>query len=134
MLRVADLMHTDLRTLSPDATVSEAIVRLADAHVTGLPVVDHRGRLLGVLSTTDIVEAEAEADDATARTAVLEQTFVKDLMTPRTITVRPDETVQEAARQMLYADVKRLFVDDGEQLIGVISQTDIVTAVANGRV
>ena len=53
-------------------------------------------------------------------------------MTPRPFTVTPDDDVREAARQMLYADVHRLFVTDGDRLIGVISTTDIVRAVANG--
>ncbi|HEX5634645.1 MAG TPA: CBS domain-containing protein, partial [Gemmatimonadales bacterium] len=88
---------------------------------------------LGVISTSDVLEAEAEAGDADQRATVLEETLVTDLMTPRAITVSPDTDVQEAARQMLYADVKRLFVERDGELVGVISQTDIVTAVANGR-
>ena len=43
------------------------------------------------------------------------------------------EFVREAARQMLYADVHRLFVTDSERAVGVISSTDIVRAVANGQ-
>jgi CBS domain-containing protein len=132
-MKVIDLMHREVRTLNPDATVAEAIVTLADAHVSGMPIVDQHGQLLGVLSSSDVLEAEAEAGDAEARTTVLEETRVVDLMTPRPITVTPDTPVQEAARQMLYADVKRLFVEDGGRLVGVLSQTDIVGAVAKGQ-
>jgi len=132
-MKVIDLMHRDVRTLNPDATVADAIVALADAHVTGLPIVDQHGQLLGVLSTSDVLEAEAEAGDSEARTTVLEETRVSDLMTPRPIVVTPGTSVQEAARQMLYADVKRLFVSEDGRLVGVLSQTDIVGAVANGR-
>lgn len=132
-MKVKDLMHREVRTLNPDATVADAIVALADAHVSGLPIVDQHGQLLGVLSSSDVLEAEAEAGDAEARTTVLEETRVADLMTPRPITVTPDTPVQEAARQMLYADVKRLFVEDGGRLVGVLSQTDIVGAVAKGQ-
>jgi CBS domain-containing protein len=132
-MKVKDLMHREVRTLNPDATVAEAVVALADAHVSGLPIVDHHGQLLGVLSSSDVLEAEAEAGDAEARTTVLEETRVVDLMTPRPITVTADTPVQEAARQMLYADVKRLFVEDGGRLVGVLSQTDIVGAVAKGQ-
>jgi CBS domain-containing protein len=132
-MKVIDLMHRDVRTLNPDATVADAIVALSDAHVTGLPIVDQLGQLLGVLSTSDVLEAEAEAGDSEARTTVLEETRVSDLMTLRPITVSPDTTVQEAARQMLYADVKRLFVAHDGRLVGVLSQTDIVGAVAKGQ-
>jgi CBS domain-containing protein len=132
-MKVIDLMHREVRTLNPDATVADAIVALADAHVTGLPIVDQHGQLLGVLSTSDVLEAEAEAGDSEARTTVLEETRVSDLMTPRPITVTPETSVQEAARQMLYADVKRLFVAADGRLVGVLSQTDIVGAVAKGK-
>lgn len=132
-MKVIDLMHREVRTLNPDATVADAIVALADAHVTGLPIVDQHGQLLGVLSTSDVLEAEAEAGDSAARTTVLEETRVSDLMTPRPITVTPDTSVQEAARQMLYADVKRLFVAADGRLVGVLTQTDIVGAVAKGK-
>jgi CBS domain-containing protein len=55
-------------------------------------------------------------------------------MTPRPYTVAPDEDVREAARQMLYAEVHRLFVAEGDRLVGVISTTDIVRAVATGKI
>ena len=132
-MKVKDLMHREVRTLHPDASVAEAIMALADSHVSGLPIVDAHGQLLGVLSTSDVLEAEAEADDAEARSAVMEETRVSDLMTPRPITVSPETSIQEAARQMLYAEVKRLFVASEGRLMGVLSQTDIVSAVANGR-
>jgi CBS domain-containing protein len=61
------------------------------------------------------------------------ETPVRDIMTPRPYTVAPGEEVREAARQMLYADVHRLFVAQGDRLVGVISTTDIVRAVATGQ-
>ena len=64
---------------------------------------------------------------------VLEDTSVREIMTPRPYTVTPDEDVREAARQMLYADVHRLFVAEGDRLVGVISTTDIVRAVATNK-
>ena len=54
-------------------------------------------------------------------------------MTPHPLTISPDAEVKEAAQQMLLADVHRLFVTEGERLIGVISTTDIMRAVATGR-
>lgn len=132
-MTVAELMQRNVRTVSGEASVAEAIVELADGHISGMPVVDGTGRVIGVLSTTDVLTAEAEADDAAARRSLLERTAVRDIMTPRPFTVAPDEDVCEAARQMLYADVHRLFVAEGEQLVGIISTTDIVRALATGR-
>jgi len=110
------------------------VVTLADAHVSGVPVVDAHGRLVGVLSSSDVIQAEAEASDRDSRIAVLEDTRAADLMNPRPITVAPDTLIQEAARQMLYAEVKRLFVEHDGKLVGVISQSDIVGAVASGKI
>jgi CBS domain-containing protein len=54
-------------------------------------------------------------------------------MTPHPLTIDPDADVREAAREMLYAEVHRLFVVQHGRLIGVISTSDIVRAVATGR-
>lgn len=131
-MRVAELMQSNVRTVPSETSIAEAVVSLADAHITGMPVVDGTGRVVGVLSTSDVLTAEAEVEDEDGRRRLLQDTAVQDIMTPRPFTVTPDDDVREAARQMLYADVHRLFVTDGDRLIGVISTTDIVRAVANG--
>ena len=59
-MKVVDLMKTDVRSVTADLPVSEVIVALADARVSGLPVVDARNRLIGVVSSTDVIGAQAE--------------------------------------------------------------------------
>jgi CIC family chloride channel protein len=132
-MRVAELMQTEVQTVSSDAVVNDAVVSLADSHVSALPVLDETGRMVGVISTTDIVASEEEAGDRKAREALFERTPVRDLMTPSPLTISPAADVKEAAQQMLNADVHRLFVTEGERLIGVISTTDIMRAVASGQ-
>jgi CBS domain-containing protein len=133
VMRVAELMESEVQTVPTDAVVNDAVVTLAESRITGLPVVDGGGRLVGVISTTDILASEEEAEDQTVREALFERTFVRDLMTPRPLTISPDADIKEAAQQMLYADVHRLFVTESERLLGVISTTDIMRAVATGR-
>jgi CBS domain-containing protein len=132
-MRVAELMQTEIQTVPPDAVVNDAVVVLAESRISALPVVDGAGHMVGVISSTDILASEEEAEDQSARDTLFEKTFVRDLMTPQPLTIAPDAEVKEAAHQMLYADVHRLFVTDGERLIGVISTTDIMRAVAAGR-
>jgi CBS domain-containing protein len=132
-MRVAELMQTEVQTVSSDAVVNDAVVSLADSHVSALPVLDETGRMVGVISTTDIVASEEEAEDRKAREALFERTRVRDLMTPSPLTISPAADIKEAAQQMLDADVHRLFVTEGERLIGVISTTDIMRAVASGQ-
>jgi CIC family chloride channel protein len=132
VMRVRELMQKDVKTVNREASVNDAIVALTDSHISALPVVDGIGRMVGVISSTDILASEAEARDAVEREALFEQMMVRDIMTPRPLTVSPEADVKEAAQQMLYADIHRLFVTSGDQVIGVISTTDIVRAVANG--
>lgn len=133
-MKVAEYMTTELVTLRDDATVGDAVVALADAHVSAVPVIDGKGRFMGVLSTTDVLEAESEAEDAAAREELFNDTLVSDIMTPRPKTIAPDDSVKDAAQQMLYLEVHRLFVEYDGQLVGVISQSDVVRAVATSRV
>jgi CBS domain-containing protein len=132
-MKVAELMQRNVKSIRSEASVAEAILTLADAHISGVPVVDGTGRMVGVLSSSDLMSAEAEAEDATSRQSLLENTEVQEIMTRRPYTVAPTADVREAAQQMLYADVHRLFVTEGDTVVGVISSTDIVRAVARAQ-
>lgn len=133
-MHVGDLMQVDVVSVRPDATIKDTVSVLATAHVSGLPVVDQEGRMVGVISTTDIIAAEAAVDNEKGRTVLFTQTSVRDVMGPRPYTIGPAAEVREAARHMHYAGVHRLFVTTEDRLLGVISTTDIVRAVANGTV
>jgi CBS domain-containing protein len=132
-MRVSDLMRTNVTSVDVDAPVYRAVVLMAEEHVSALPVVDALGRMLGVVSSSDVLTAEAEADDDAARAELLEGTAVRDVMTPNALTIDAGEDVREAACQMLYADVHRLFVAEQGKVVGVISTSDIVRAVATAR-
>jgi CBS domain-containing protein len=133
MVRVAELMQTDVRTIHIDATVAEAIVLLADGHVSGMPVLNNAGTLVGVVSSTDILTAEAESEQGEALNRVATYARVGDIMTRAPKTIEPDADVKLAAQEMLYLDVHRLLVVDDGVLVGILSQSDIVRAVAGGR-
>ena len=123
-MKVADIMRIDVKTVDLDATVGDAITMLADVHVSALPVTDKHGKVVGVLSETTEPEAREELFDQP----------VRDLMTPRSRVIEPAADMLEAARQILSLDVHRLFVESHGRLVGVISQTDIVAAVATAKI
>lgn len=133
-MKVAELMQKNVRAIDPEATVAEIVETLADAHVSGLPVVDSAGRVVGVISATDILQAEAEQSDARSRARLFSHTTARDLMTRDVYMIEPDAEARQAAQQMLYGEVHRLFVHQNGRLVGVISQTDIAQAVAKGDV
>jgi len=132
-MRVAELMRTDVTTIAPDASIAELVQSLADSRVSGLPVVSSAGRVVGVVSATDVLQAAAEKDEADARAALFETMTVSDIMSTRPQMIQPDADARAAAQQMLYTEVRRLFVEDQGRLVGVISQTDIAHAVGLGR-
>ena len=132
-MRVAELMHTHVVTISPDASIGALVQSMADTRVSGLPVVDRAGRVIGVVSATDVLQAAAEKDDAKAKATLFERTMVSEIMTPAPQMIAPDADAREAAQQMLYTEVRRLFVEHDGKLVGGISQTDIAFAVGLGR-
>lgn len=133
-MKVSELMRTDLKVVEPDATIEDVVIDLAEGHVSALPVVDPRGRLIGVLSTTDVLQAEADCESSEERERLFANTTVREIMTSRPITVLPDTEVREAALQMLYLEIHRVFVEDEGKLVGVLSQSDVVRAVATAKI
>lgn len=134
MPRVRELMQSDVRTIPADASVSEAIVMLADGHVSALPVVNATGQLVGVISSTDILAAEAESEGGQALDTIARHTRTAEIMTRVPKTIDPEAEVKLAAQEMLYLDVHRLLVVEDDRLLGIISQSDIVRAVASGMI
>jgi len=126
-------MQTDVRTISPDDSVADLVQALADSHVSGLPVVSPSGQIVGVVSATDVLQASAEKEDTRARANLFEHTTVGDIMTRDAHVIEPDTDARDAAKQMLYGEVRRLFVQENGRLVGVVSQTDIAQAVGSGR-
>jgi predicted transcriptional regulator len=129
-MKVAELMQTNLMTIGVDATVADGVDALMVARVSALPVLDRYGRAVGILSTRDVLQAESVCETPEVRERLFEKTLVLEIMTPWPATIDPDVDVRQAAQQMLYLNVQRLFVEFDGALVGVISQTDIVGAVA----
>jgi CBS domain-containing protein len=133
-MKVAELMHTDLQTISADATIADAVQALTASGVSALPVIDRFGRAVGVVSTRDVLRAESDCASPAERNRLFVRTLVLEIMSPWPVTIAPDANVAEAAREMLYLNAQRLFVEHEGALAGVISQTDIVGAVATARI
>jgi len=128
----------------PDTPYREMIGLLRDHRVSGFPVVDDDGKVIGVVSETDLLALEAAdagpgahpaprrwhpqrrqagADDATAG----------DLMTHPAVTVSPDEPVRSAARLMHALKLQRLpVVDRDGHLAGIVSRSDVLSVFRRG--
>jgi CBS domain-containing protein len=134
MPTVAEIMTSSVITVHPDSTLSEVLTDLATQHISGAAVVDHKGRLVGVVTHSDIMEAESEISDPELRGRYLEETPVREIMSAPVLTIEPEAAVREAALQMEYGEVHRLFVEANGQLVGVVSRSDVNRALATGKV
>ncbi len=134
MTTVADVMTSKVVSVRADASLREALTALATEHISGAAVLDGRGHLVGAISRSDIMEAEAEREDPEAWGSYLSNTLVKDVMTAPALTTVPEADLKEAALTMEYGDVHRLFVEQEGALVGVVSRSDVSRAMATGKV
>jgi CBS domain-containing protein len=129
-LVVADLMTLDPVVIRSDASLEEAERLMRDFGVSGLPVIDDAGILLGVISQTDVVE------DGGMPLAILLRRRpsglrVGELMTSPAVTIASFAPLRDAARLMRDRRIHRLVaIDDAGRPIGVLSATDFVTLYA----
>jgi CBS domain-containing protein len=146
---VADWMNRDLVTVNPSTPLAEAVKLLVDRHISGLPVIDDDGKLVGVISEADLMWREQGLEqppymiflggviyfknpltyDRDLHKA-LGQT-VGEVMTPHAISISPDTSLPEAARILHDKKIHRLpVVDENNHPIGIITESDIVRAIA----
>ncbi|MDP3182822.1 MAG: CBS domain-containing protein [Desulfobaccales bacterium] len=148
MLKTRDIMTPEVISIGPQASVTEA-ARLLDTHrISGLPVVDQEGRLLGVVTQSDLVQ---QARDLELPPTVnlfdvrffletpahflkrLEKMLggtVREVMTQKPITIAPDTPVSEVAALMARKKVHTLPVVEGEKLVGIVGKIDLIRALA----
>ncbi|HEX6127515.1 MAG TPA: CBS domain-containing protein [Candidatus Limnocylindria bacterium] len=126
---VGELMSIDPVVIGADEPAQAAEQLMAERRVSGLPVVDRSGKLVGVVSQTDLVRAHAAGQTLASWPGLA----VRHLMTAPALTVRIDESLLEAARRMEERHVHRLVVvsPEGDTPIGVISTLDLVGSLAD---
>jgi CBS domain-containing protein len=134
------LMTPDPVSIQTQARVREAAAALCDLGFGALPVVDKAGKLLGVISQSDIVQYERERGDSTVeavappedlpyafRVHIPDDVAVQDIMTPVVYAVRPSTSVAVVIDQMLELGVHRLYVvDRDDRLAGVVTAIDVM--------
>jgi CBS domain-containing membrane protein len=127
MLKIADIMTRHVFTLEASCHAHEAALELSSRGYTGAPVRDERGRLIGVLSRSDLLDPERHEGG-------LEGKQVQDLMTPAMFTLHPTAPVIQAIRLMVRECIHRVIVmDERRQMVGIITSSDVLHAVARGE-
>lgn len=149
---IAEVMTREPITVKAETPLREAIKILAEKRISGLPVVDDAGNLIGIISETDLmwqqagvtppayfmifdsviylknpVEYERELHKALGQT-------VGEVMSEKPVTISPDKPLREAAKIMRDRKIHRLpVVDDSEKVIGMLSLSDIIRDMAQSQ-
>jgi CBS domain-containing protein len=151
---VKDVMNPDIMTVPDDMTTDVLMRYLTEREISGAPVVDGQGHLIGVVSMTDVARHMGESSDAESSPTpdfyrdvpadltledlgqryVEERTAtVRDVMTPVIQQVPVTASVAEAARLMVEHHIHRLVVTQGKQPVGILTSMDLLRVVAEQR-
>jgi CBS domain-containing protein len=147
----ADVMNAQVLAVAPDMSVKELASFLIENQISGAPVLDAHGKLVGVVSLTDIVESESEGADPAGAGAELhfggrwqreeaegfrgmhvetEGLLVSDIMTPTAFTVPHDTVVSKVARTMMAGRIHRLLVTRDQRVVGIVTTLDLLKLIA----
>ncbi|HYK94200.1 MAG TPA: CBS domain-containing protein [Thermoplasmata archaeon] len=150
-LRVRDTMTRKVVTVLADSPLHEVTHRMRAFHVSGLPVVDADGRLVGIITETDVARVLGERTGASPLDVLLHETplplalqdeamlnryretlshvKVRDVMTPAPISIGAGDTLETAIRRMKEERVNRLPVLEEGRLVGLIARQDVLSAL-----
>jgi len=146
--KVSDIMTRDVVTLEAGGSVHEALTLMGENRVSAIPVVDRKGRCVGILSATDLVDMTRDVDDdlyhldlvdSTSRRFLIDrlshtlgEESIETYMSETLTTVLPDSTLANATRKILKAGIHHLpVIDEDDRLVGIISSIDILAEFAD---
>ena len=144
MQKAADIMTKEVITVTPETTVTELAMLLASKDISGAPVLDSSGALVGVVTQNDLIDQKKKVHIPTVIT-ILDSVFylenpdkmekemkkiagatVGDIYTKKPRTVNEETLIDEIATLMAEKNVHTLPVMRGESLVGVIGKKDII--------
>lgn len=118
-MQAKDIMTRDIITVNPGMTVRNLAQTLIRNQISGAPVAGKNGKIVGIVSEADIVAKKGKD--------------VKSIMSKKVISVLEDTGVEEIARLMTDQKIKRVPVMRGDEVVGIVSRADIVSAIAQGE-
>ena len=127
MLTIRDIMTANVYTVDADASAGEAAWGLTRRHIGGAPARDAAGNLVGVLSSSDLVNPEPAQ-------WIKGEATVGDLMSPGVISLYAEDPAMAAVNEMAKRDIHRIVVLDEESMLaGIVTPMDVVRALARGQ-
>ncbi|MDQ4078021.1 MAG: CBS domain-containing protein, partial [Chloroflexota bacterium] len=130
---VEDWMTPDPITISSTATLGDAYDCMLENDVRRLPVVDEADELIGIVTRSDVLQAvpplQGVNDDGEIAAVPLSEMPIRDIMAWEPVTVAPSDTIRRAAQRMIEYQISGLPVVEGDQLVGIITESDIFRVV-----
>lgn len=124
MKTTADVMTRHVVDIEPNATVAEAISKMKQWNVSSLLVKRESGMgTWGFMTETDVIEKVVAKELEPA------EVLVHEIMSKPVITVSPKSSLQECAALLARADIRRVLVYDGTNMLGIVSSSDIFNAL-----
>jgi len=114
-----EIMTKDVITVTPTTTIRNLAMILIKNQISGAPVAGRNGRIVGVVSEADIVAKKGKD--------------VKAIMSKKVISVKEETSVEKIAQLMTTHKIKRIPVMRGDEVVGIVSRADIVSAIALGK-
>lgn len=123
--KARDIMSAKVTVARDDMSIEEAVQLLVNQHITGMPVVDKEGRMVGVVSEYDIIA------DAAKRPSLSQKYLQRKISFSRKVeAVREDTPLNEIVRRMIKRKFRRLPVlDSKDRLVGIISRRDLIRLI-----
>ena len=135
-MKVRDVMTCNVKVVNYNDPVRDFLDQLAEYEISGMPVVDADGQILGVATMTDVgkgvqdpplaTEADRDFYDDNGQSSALDSAKVADIMTEHVVTVCPESELSELAKLMSQSGIHRVFVVSGEEIVGVVTSLDMV--------
>jgi CBS domain-containing protein len=122
---ISSIMEEDVITLHEEDSIDDAIKMMSQGNVGGFPIVSHDSKVVGIVSERDFVGLVAN---------VITGKKVADFMSRDVVSVKPDTTVEEAARVMVSNDFRRVPIVHEGVMIGIVTTSDIVNYLGGGEV
>ncbi len=122
-LYASDVMVKDVITVTESTPLKDVTRMFAEKKITGAPVVNDKGELVGVISETDVIRK-------TTSIGAWSPSTVGQIMTKPAVTVAPDETLQRVCEMMYNRRIHRVVVAEGTQIKGILTTMDILRAIA----
>lgn len=123
MQLVRDIMTSTVRTLHRDTVICDVEKAFLKSNISGAPIVDDLGTVVGFVSKSDISRFDSTGDDPFYARAY-------EIANPKVIKIEPSASVEAAAQLMLHEHLHHLVVMDGQTVVGVLSAFDFVKVVA----